>query len=777
MIEARETEMTILENSPVAFYSCNLNGQITYFNNAAVKLWGRKPAIGEDLWCGSWKMYNPDGSTMPLEEHPAIQAIQNGQFGQKVQVKIQSPDHNYKLILINSQPQYDIEKNIIGAHFTLIDLSDQLTDHIKQSTLSAIVESSDDAIISKDLNGIITSWNAGAQRIFGYSEDEILGKSITTLIPESRINEEEKIISRLKEGKRIDHFETLRVDKSGRLIPLSLTISPVKNIHGKVVGASKVARDITERLKGHEKQAILSAIVESSDDAIISKNLEGIITSWNRGAQKIFGYSEEEAIGNSITMLIPDEKIKEETLILGKIKKGEKIDHFETTRQHKSGREISVSITVSPVKDHNNNIIGASKVARDITLQVESKEALKKYSENLEILNSVGKSISENLDFKEILQQVIKITTKLTQSSLGLFFYDVENLEENDHGYFAISGASREVIENLNISCFNDLLAGSSQKKQLLNIEDIDIVNQENNSIYHSLKNQLDLKSFMAVPVVSKSGLVIGGLFFGHTEKNHFNPEHQLLIKNIAGQTATSLQNSHLFEQVKSLSEKKDEFIALASHELKTPLTTIKGYLQLLCKMNFNEKADLFLNKTLNQVERLNHLIEDLLDMSRVESGKLEFNIEPFDLKDMLVEIIDTFNYSSQSHKIEHNMGENSVMLKGDSQRIEQVITNLLSNAIKYSPHANKVKVKLEDRDNCIVVKVRDYGIGLSEQQQKNLFERFYRAENSKGINGLGIGLYISKQIIDRHNGEIGVLSNDGKGSEFYISLPKEKKR
>ena len=739
--EVDEMEISILESSPVACYSCDLNGHITYFNRAAEEVWGCRPAIGKDLWSGAWKLFYLDGTSMEIKDHPAYQAIYLGIFLKKSKFRIQRPDKSFKTLLFIPQPQYDSNKNLIGGHFTLIDFSEYFTDHYKQATLSSIVESSDDAIISKDLNGRITSWNAGAQRIFGYSEGEALGESITMLIPESRLKEEEKIISALKKGKRIEHFETMRLDSLGREIPLSLTISPVKDIHGNVVGASKVARDITDRLKNFEKQSILSAIVESSDDAIISKNLDGIIMSWNRGAQKIFGYSEEEAIGNSITMLIPKNKIQEEVLIIEKIKKGEKIDHFETIRRHKSGKKLNVSITVSPVKDHKGNIIGASKVARDISLQVQSQEALKKYSTNLELLHNVGKLIGETLDVEEILKKIINVTTELTISNFGIFYYDNEDAEGNAYNYFANSGASKGVVERLKEFRSDDLFPDSFQ---VLLIEDIDKAEYKKANFYQYLKSQLDYKSYMAVPVVAKSGQVIGGLLYGHSKKDHFTSEHKLIVANIASQASASLENSKLFERVKSLSEKKDEFIALASHELKTPLTTVKGYIQLLSKMNNEEKASFFIHKALKQVDKLHNLIEDLLNMSRIEKGKLELSMEAFDIREMLLEIIQTFNYSSSSHQIKHRLGNTPVKIVGDPQRIEQVIINLITNAIKYSPQADLVKVILETSSGATTVKVCDSGIGLSIQQQKNLFTRFYRAENSRGISGLGRGLLLS---------------------------------
>ncbi|HSI68697.1 MAG TPA: GAF domain-containing sensor histidine kinase, partial [Gillisia sp.] len=278
--------------------------------------------------------------------------------------------------------------------------------------------------------------------------------------------------------------------------------------------------------------------------------------------------------------------------------------------------------------------------------------------------------------------------------------------------------------------------------------------------------------SYMAIPVISKTGEVIGGLLYGHPEKAKFNEEHEQLVVNIAAQAAVSLDNSRLFEQVKSLSDKKDEFIALASHELKTPLTTIKGYLQVLSKQEADNTRRLFVNKALHQVEKLNTLVEDILNMSRIEKGRLEFNLEVFDLREMLKEISETFSYSVQTHKVICNLGEQPAMVEGDRQRIEQAVLNLMTNAIKYSPAANAIYLNLQLTPKSVRMGVKDEGIGLTPNQQKQLFTRFYRAENTKGINGLGLGLYLSKQIIDRHQGKIEVESDYGKGSEFIVTLP-----
>jgi PAS domain S-box-containing protein len=236
-----------------------------------------------------------------------------------------------------------------------------------QRRLAAIIESSEDAIASKDLNGTITSWNKSAERLFGWTAEEIIGQPVTLVIPEELHDDEPRILAKIRAGERIEHFQTVRVHKSGKRIDVSLTVSPIRDENGMIVGAAKIVRDITRQKKLEEAALRLAAIVESSDDAIASKNLNGIITSWNRRAEKLFGYKAEEIIGKSVTVIIPPELHHDEDMILSKIRRGEKIDHFETIRLHKNGERIEVSLTISPVKDGNGNVIGAAKIIRNIT--------------------------------------------------------------------------------------------------------------------------------------------------------------------------------------------------------------------------------------------------------------------------------------------------------------------------------------------------------------------------------------------------------------------------
>jgi PAS domain S-box-containing protein len=243
-----------------------------------------------------------------------------------------------------------------------------------QARLVTIVESAEDAIIGKTLTSVITSWNEGAERIFGYSAEEAIGNSIRMLIPSERQSEEDEILKRLNRGERIEHYQTERVKKDGARITVSISVSPVKDSEGNVIGAAKIARDISDQRRAEEVQGRLAAIVESSEDAIVSKTLQGIITSWNSAAERLFGYTAEEAVGNSILILFPPEHAAEETEIVSKISRGERIEHYQAERVRKDGTRITLSLSISPIKDSNGKIIGASKIARDITHQIKHQE-------------------------------------------------------------------------------------------------------------------------------------------------------------------------------------------------------------------------------------------------------------------------------------------------------------------------------------------------------------------------------------------------------------------
>jgi PAS domain S-box-containing protein len=256
----------------------------------------------------------------------------------------------------------------------------------ERERLASIVDSSEDAILSKTMEGIITSWNSGAEELYGYKADEVIGKHVSILIPYDQLDEIPQLMRRLANGEVIGHYETLRKRKNGSLIDVALTISPMRDEKGNIVGASAVARNITLEKRLRAERQFLGLIVEGSDDAIYSKDLNGIVLSWNPGAEKIFGYTPEEIIGKPVAMLTAPGNENQVPEILSQLKAGNRIEHFETQRKRKDGTLIHVSLTISPVKDDSGNIIAASSIAKDITKQKQAAMVIQAQLQEKQIL-------------------------------------------------------------------------------------------------------------------------------------------------------------------------------------------------------------------------------------------------------------------------------------------------------------------------------------------------------------------------------------------------------
>lgn len=247
--------LTLLENIPVAIYTCDKDGYITSSNKAADDLWGRRPEYGKEKWCGSWKIFQTDGITpVDLDTCPMAITLKEGRAVYGKEIIIERPDGHRRFVQPHPTPLFDADGKITGAVNMLLDITDRKEAGEESAQLAAIVHSSYDPIISKTLDGIITSWNEAAERLFGYTADEMIGQSVTRLIPPDRQTEEPLILERLKKGEKVEHFETKRITKDGHLLDLLLTISPIKDPNGIVTGASKIAKDITGMKKIEERK-------------------------------------------------------------------------------------------------------------------------------------------------------------------------------------------------------------------------------------------------------------------------------------------------------------------------------------------------------------------------------------------------------------------------------------------------------------------------------------------------------------------------------------------
>ncbi|HEU5051869.1 MAG TPA: PAS domain S-box protein [Hanamia sp.] len=578
----------------------NPNGKITKWNKKAEKIFGysAKEALNQNISM----LFSGKNQG---KENEYLQEVRAGKAKQ-YEIACKAKSGKKLSVAFSAFPEYENSGEVTSICQIAYDMTNKEDVEEKESVLYSIIDSSDNAIISKNVKGIITSWNPAATKLFGYTEDEAVGKSITIIFPKDGFEEEDLIIENIRKGQKIENFETIRCAKDGTEKPVLLTVYPIKNKSGKITGGVKIIKDVSQKDREDEKQATLAAIVSSSDDAIISKDLKGIITSWNHSAEEMFGYTEKEAIGKHISLIIPKERLPEEDRIIGSIRRGEKIDHFETERIAKDGTRRQLSITVSPIKNSRGKIIGASKVARDISLRLEAERQQALYTERLQELNKY-----------------------------------------------------------------------------------------------------------------------------------------------------------------------KDEFMVMASHELKTPLTVIMANLQLLQELLQKDKNVVFIEKAAKQVHKLAELVTNLLDVSKIQAGKLAMNPTEFDLNELLSESLGNLQQTTKTQKIIYNGNGNKLMIRADRERIEQVITNIIGNAIKYSRSPGDIIVKAAKKDGNINVTVTDKGIGIPKKDIENIFLRFYRVSGSaSSFSGSGVGLYISAEIIKSHGGKIWAESKVGKGSVFHFSLP-----
>ena len=647
--------------------------------------------------------------------------------------------------------------------------------------LAKVVESSDDAIVSKDLNGIVTTWNRAAERLFGYSPAEMIGQSIRKIIPADRQHEEDFVLDRIRSGEGISHFETVRVRKDGTEVPISLTVSPVYDDHGNVIGASKIARDLSERNQADHASHRLAAVVESSDDAIITKDLNSIITSWNPGAERIFGYTEEEAIGKSIRMLIPPELQSEEDVVLAKIRAGEKVDHYETTRLKKDGTPLAISLSVSPIRNRQGVIVGASKIARDVTQRVRLEALANEHASNTQKLGEIGAVVASTLDRESLVQKVTDIATSITGAEFGAFFYNVHDGHAG-HAYmlYSLSGAPREAFANFPHPRATAIFAPTFQGQGIVRLDDVTLdPRYGKNPPYQGMPpGHLPVKSYLAVPVKNQSGGVIGGMFFGHSNAGVFTQQHEHLAAGIAAWATVALENARLYGEARDANRLKDEFLAVLSHELRTPLNAILGYARL---MRGNMLPEDQIARGLETLERnarwLTQIVDDVLDVSRIVSGKIRLDVQAVELAGILDNAIATVQPAADAKnvRLQSLIDPRVGPISGDPDRLQQVVWNLVSNAVKFTPKGGRVQVRLERVNSHVEVVVSDTGIGIKPDFLPLVFERFRQAESgpTRKTGGLGLGLAIVRHLVEMHGGSVHAASpGEGQGATFTVRFP-----
>jgi PAS domain S-box-containing protein len=525
----------------------------------------------------------------------------------------------------------------------------------------------------------------------------------------------------------------------------------------------------------------LAKIVESSDDAIVSKDLNGIITSWNRGAERIFGYTASEAIGRSIRMIIPADLQHEEDMVLSRIRSGQSVDHYETRRQRKDGREVLISLSVSPIADQNGTVIGASKIARDITERARLQAMASEQHEIAQKLSQVGSLVASSLDRATIVQKVTDAATSLTGAEFGAFFYNVRDPQSGEaYMLYTLSGAPKEAFATFPHPRATAIFAPTFHGEGTVRLDDVTRDPRYGQSAPHygMPAGHLPVRAYLAVPVKAASGEVLGGLFFGHSQPGVFTEHHEQLANGVAGWASLALENSRLYMEAREADRLKDEFLAVLSHELRTPLNAIVGYSRLLRgNVLTGEKASRGLETLERNAVALTQIVEDVLDISRIVSGKIRLDVQPVELPLVMHNAVATVQPAADAKgvRIQTIIDPRVGPVSGDPDRLQQVAWNLLSNAVKFTPKTGRVQVRVERVNSHIEIVVSDTGIGISAAFLPHVFERFRQSDagTTRKTGGLGLGLSIVRHIVEMHGGSVHVASEgEGKGSTFRVRLP-----
>ena len=617
--------------------------------------------------------------------------------------------------------------------------------HQERAEYAAIVENSDDAIIGKTLDGIITSWNGAAERIFGHSAAEIVGQSILRIIPPERHEEETRILQKLRRGERVAHYETQRVTKSGRLIQVSLTSSPIRDPQGFVVGASKVARDITDQTAAVRASMLLAAVVDSSDDAIISKRLDGTITSWNSAAERLFGYTAQEMIGQPITRLFPADRIEEEARIIGQIAKGERVNHFETIRKTKDGRHLNLSLTISPVKDVDGRIVGASKIARDITERKRIEEQLHRSEEQL-----------------RLMADSIPQLAWMADPDGNMFWYN--------RRWYEYTGASPEAMKGWGWQSVHD--------PQMLPL----VVEQWKESLKTGKPFEMEyplrggdgrFQWFLTRinPLLDERGRVMR--WFGtNTNVDEVRRIRETLVEVNA---ALDRRIQERTASLESAVEQMEEFSYTVSHDLRAPLRAMHAYAKALIEdfgAQLEPAAKMYAERIMRNSHRMEKLTHEVLTYSRI--ARADMPLTTVDLSKLLGDLI-THYQEFQAPAAQVEIQEPLPAVLAHETSLGQCLTNLLHNAVKFVRPGTipVVRIHAEHVEEGVRIWIEDNGIGIKPEHQQNIFKLFERAHSEGQYSGTGIGLAIVRKAVERMRGSAGVVSDGVNGSRFWLRLPK----
>lgn len=665
--------------------------------------------------------------------------------------------------------------------------------------LRAIVEGSDDAIVTKTLEGIVTSWNPAAEQIFGYTAAEMIGEPITRIFPPDRFAEEADFLRRLARGEHISHYETVRVRKDGRALNISVTLSPLRDASGRIVGVSKIARDITDRKRfeaADRAQAEWRRVMLASiGDALIATDGRGHVTYMNPVAESLTGWRLEDAAGRPLAEVfrIVNEQTRQavESPVDRVLREGTVVGLANHTALYaRDGQERLIDDSAAPILTEDGQTVGVVLVFRDVSArrraQAETDAVRKELAHRVAALTHLAE-VSTRLvptgDLQGLLPEILDAAIRITQADMGNiqlrdahtglleiavqrgftaefleFFASVS--DPDSAAYAAAMRAGQRVV--VGDVAQEPLLAGTKAREILLRAE---------------------VRAVQSTPLWSRSGDMVG-MLSTHYRQPRRPDERDLQLLDVLARLAadyiervrTERDAAAAHAALEAADRAKDDFLAMLGHELRNPLGAIVGALGVLEIVgNEAEPAEHARAVIGRQVRQLSRLVDDLLDVSRVTAGKVVLTRRPLDLANVVASALQTVQSSGRLNRRQVAVDTSPTWVNGDETRMEQVLSNLLGNALKYTRADGRIAIRVFPDGDTAVLEVADDGIGIPSYLLQKIFDAFVQGDRTldRAQGGLGLGLTLVKALVTMHGGTVDARSvGAGNGSTFTVRLP-----
>jgi two-component system sensor histidine kinase/response regulator len=664
---------------------------------------------------------------------------------------------------------------------------------VAEAKFRELLEAAPDGVAMVNSAGLIVFVNSQVEKLFGYPREELLGTSIERLIPETFRNNRPGHPKGASAIPRVQDVgtgvEVSGLHKDASEFPIEISLTQFETDDGLLI--STTIRDITDRKRAERSREQLASIVDYSDDAIIGKSLDGMIVNWNKGAERLYGYSVDEILGQPISVLLPLGRKDEVAEIIGKLRQGQTVNE-ETVRRRKDGKLIDVALTISPIKNSHGEVVAASSIARDITERRVVESELRRS-------RAVLQSLFESLPG---LFLILRPDLKIVSASDAYLNATMTRREDLiGHGLFEVFPDNPDDPEATGTShlraSLNHVLETAAPHTMAIQKYDIrrpDGVFEErywspinsallgpDHQIEYLIHRVEDVTEFMRQKSQPINGAIDLRAQMEQMEAEIFRNSQQLQLTNQQLQD-TNAQLSRATAEAEAANRAKSTFLSTMSHEIRTPMNAILGYAQLMLRdPGMGSEAKVNLKIIGRSGEHLLALINDVLDMSKIEAGRTELNPVTFNLSRLLDDLAAMFRLRAEAKGLRFEMlsaGESVPYVRADEGKIRQVLINLLGNAVKFTP-AGQVRLlaTLENRNGKLWLssRVEDTGPGLTREEQEKLFEPFRQTKRGLGtLEGTGLGLAISRKCARLMGGDVTVAGRPGSGATFGFEIPIE---